>query len=474
MKGKMCEKIRQIFMIVVLMNILLFGYNVSTNQPVSAYVHSNGNSEGILLYNFTTNAGWKNGSPGLNVTNTTFHTEGTGSLRITAVGGATYWLWRTCSWNFSSAENIGIDIYCANTSEVQQLGIHFSSESNSSWTKQASLGLKAYLDIGWNRLSLNKSAFTLNDGESWANTMVKFRLQLDPVATTATAYVDNLRINYTGFPKVIITHDGNYNGIDSLAEPILDYYGFNAVRFVENFTIGTAGQTTLANLTRQYNKGWDISNHGEKHLDTVTLNATTLDREVNLCYFWLIAHGFIRSAKFYCYPFGHYNDAVVTTVMEHHVMARDSTTGKYEKHYTASEVGTRRMYQLKGVTVTNTTPLATVMDDINSTLTTNGVLVLIFHTLSTASGTLPVNTWNATNYNRTMSLLKTYQTANKLDVVTLSEYYGELTSAVESSSNNTVNINEVKTSSKTPGFEFVFVICAIAVSILLWRKKGIV
>ena len=469
MKEKIYEKIRQAFMISILMNMLLLGYAVSMNQLVSA--HANADSEGILLYNFTTNAGWKNGSPGLNATNTTFHTEGTSSLNITAVGGATYWLWRTGSWNLSKAENIGIDIYCTNVSEVHQLGIYFSSWSNSSDSKQASIGLKSFLDNGWNRLSLNKSAFTMDHGESWTNEMVKIRLQLDPLATTATVYIDNLRMNYTGFLKVIITHDGNYNGIDSLAEPILDYYGFTGVRFVENFTIGTTGQTILTNLTRQYNKGWDISNHGEKHLDTITLNATALNREVNYCFFWLMAHGFTRSAKFYCYPYGHYNDAVVTKVMEHHVMARDSTTGKYEKHYNASEVGTRRMYQLKGVTVTNTKTLATVMTDINSSLNTNGVLVLIFHTLTTTSGTPPANYWNATNYNRTMALLKTYQIENKLEVVTLSDYYEELTYAAESPSKNTVDIDTGKTPPKTPGFEIIVIISAI-VLVMFWKQKN--
>lgn len=395
--------------------------------------------------------------------------RGNSSLSITASGGTSYWLWRTCQWNFSNAENIGIDIYCPNVSAINQLGVYFSSSLNTNWVKQARIGLRSYLDTGWNRLSLNKSAFVLDLGESWANTMVKFSIQLDPLVTTATVLIDNLRMNYTGFPKVIITHDGNYYGIDSLAEPVLDYYGFDCVRFVENYTIGNAGQTTILNLTRQYNKGWDISNHGEKHLDTITLNKTTLDREVNQCYYWLMEHEFIRSAKFYCYPFGHYSDAVVATVMEHHVIARDSTTGRYEKHYTADEVGSRRMYQLKGVTVTNRTTLATVIAIINSSLTTNGILVLIFHSLSTTTGDLPANYWNVISYNKTMALLKTYQTENKLEVVTLSEYYRELIS--EPPSYNIITINSDKTPTKTPGFELAFIIYAIAVSILLWKKK---
>jgi peptidoglycan/xylan/chitin deacetylase (PgdA/CDA1 family) len=469
MTRKIFRQARQFGMIIFLMNVMSLGYTVTMNQSVCAHIHANGDGEGILLYNFSTNTGWANGSSGLNATNITFCTEGNSSLSITAQGGISYWLWRTCLWNFSTAQNIDIDIYCPNASAVSQLGIYFSSESNTSWTKQARIGLRSYLDTGWNRLSLNKSAFVLENGETWDSTMMKFSVLLDPLASTATILIDNLRMNYTGFPKVIITHDGNYFGIDSLAEPILDYYGFDCVRFVENYTIGNTGQTTLENLTRQYNKGWDISNHGERHLDTVTLNATALDREVNLCYFWLMEHGFTRSAKFYCYPFGHYNDAVVTTVMDHHVMARDSTTGRYEKHYTTAELGSRRMYQLKGVTVTNGTTLATVAAAINSSLSTNGILVLIFHSLSTTSGALPANYWNATSYNKTIGLLKTYQTAERLEVVTLSDYYGELTS--EPPSNNTIIIDSDKISEKTPGFGLFLLLCALAVSLFIRKKK---
>jgi peptidoglycan/xylan/chitin deacetylase (PgdA/CDA1 family) len=468
MTRKFFKQTLQIITIILFVNVASLGYTVTTNQPVRAHTDENDVREGILLYNFSSNADWTNGSPGLNATNSTFYTEGDSALSINALEGISYWLWRPCLWNFSTAENIGIDIYCPDASAVSQLGIHFSSASNASWEKQARVGLKSYLDTGWNRLSLSKSAFVLEQGESWENTMTKFRVQLDPLASNATILIDNLRVNYTGFPKVIITHDGNYDGIDSLAEPILDYYGFDCVRYVENYTIGNTGQTTIENLTRQYNKGWDISNHGEKHLDAVTLNETALDREVNLCYSWLTAHGFTRSAKFYCYPFGHYNNAVVATVMEHHVMARDSTTGRYEKHYNASEVGSRRMYQLKGVTVTNKTTIASVMAAINSSLSTNGILVLIFHSLSTTSGALPANYWNATSYNQTMELLKTYQTENKLQVVTLSEYYGEITS--EPPIYNIITIDSDKTPD-VPGFELILLLYALTVLLFIGKKK---
>jgi hypothetical protein len=52
-------------------------------------------------------------------------------------------------------------------------------------------------------------------------------------------------------------------------------------------------------------------------------------------------------------------------------------------------------------------------------------------------------------------------------------WYGLTMGAVIGGENEPGNGNQ-STDTKTPGFEFVFVICAIAVSIILWKKKRIV
>jgi len=380
-------------------------------------------SEGILLDGFENATEWKIGTIAGEINNEkNVLKQGNNSLNITSVGGNTVWIYKTINYNFSQVRNIAFDVYVTNLGDTGNVGLYFSSVTN--WSKQILLPIRSYLDEGWNRFVVNKEEFIENNEESWENDMVYIRIQLSSnTENNVSLFWDNLRINYSGTPRVMITHDGNYDSIDKIAEPILTGNGQKAVRFIHCGTIGDDDKSKLKDLQYQYSIGWDISNHGVMHLDLITLDETALDEEINDNYKWLIDNGFTNSAKFFCYPYGYYNDAVVEKVKENHVLSRDSTTGIYCKHIALDEDNTPFLMKCK--TVTNFTTEQSVKDAIDLVVAQGGYLVLTFHGLVDNSD-LSYNFWNKTSYQNISNYLKSYEDIGSLKVVTFSEYYNEI------------------------------------------------
>ncbi len=73
---------------------------------------------------------------------------------------------------------------------------------------------------------------------------------------------------------------------------------------------------TLAELQELHNAGWTIANHGNEHLDLVTLNRTDKISEIQTAINWLNNNGFGDGAYYYASAFGSYDDEVLDVLRE--------------------------------------------------------------------------------------------------------------------------------------------------------------
>jgi hypothetical protein len=133
---------------------------------------------------------------------------------------------------------------------------------------------------------------------------------------------------------------------------------------------------------------------------------------------------------FFAYPFGLYNDTVVAAVQNSgYVFARtlDSTgTAASQAHYSSSDGDI--LYKMKKFTVSNTTTIESVKAEINKTIDSGALSILLFHQIVDI---------NADTDDKVLTsdfkVISDYLASRSedIDVVTISDYYDHLAPPAE-------------------------------------------
>lgn len=226
-------------------------------------------------------------------------------------------------------------------------------------------------------------------------------------------------------PTVIITFDDGWLSVYNKAYPIMQANNQKGVDFViiDPILGGWSDFTQRSQLNTLYGAGWDISSHTYSHIALTTANNTTLNYELAASRDWLNANGYPRGAMFLAYPYGDYNSNVITALKTNgYVAARTIDPSPSNNiHYNLSSPD---LYSLKSYEVIGGQDNdATVINQINNTIATNGLLILAFHKIV---DNLSANATNAETEFTTSDFQKVsnYLKSRNVDVRTLSDYFG--------------------------------------------------
>jgi len=106
---------------------------------------------------------------------------------------------------------------------------------------------------------------------------------------------------------IVLTFDDGYPGDWRYALPILRAHRWPGVL---NLQIGNLVPLRVRELMRA---GWELASHTFTHPDLTTVGPAQLTREVSTSRRWL-QRVFGVPVRVFCYPYGHYDDAVVRAV----------------------------------------------------------------------------------------------------------------------------------------------------------------
>lgn len=390
-----------------------FLYNMQLQDELQLLVEN----PGSLLEGFEVLGDWTIGGTGASQqVDSSYFMQGLQSLKVNATGGNGAYSTKTVNYSLASASNFVVWVYVHDLANLYNVTFYLSSTSN--WSKYfiamvSSLCLKS----GWNRIILTKSQFTSSGGESWDNTMIRFRVRVNPNASVnASVSFDDFRHSMQARARCIITFDDGWESVYLKAKPIMDANSQRGVEFVITNLVGTSGRLNLSELNTLYSAGWDISNHTKDHINLTTLTESEVEAQVDDAYNWLRNNGFSRSAPIFTYPYGAYNDQVLAKVKVNHKLARSVILDAYQPNLEV--LGYNIEHLLKITNVTNITSVASVQSRIDTAIEQKGLLILLFHQI-VDSGASAETQYLTSDFQAISNYLKTK--AADIDVVTLSD-----------------------------------------------------
>jgi peptidoglycan/xylan/chitin deacetylase (PgdA/CDA1 family) len=242
---------------------------------------------------------------------------------------------RVISMALASMTSINIWAYIVDITKVTNITVYFTSAA---WTKWYSVTFDAptqrQLKQGWNLIAIPKANFITGNGDSWDNTMVKFRLVVTPVAASVAEVTFDMMIkDQASKPCLVLTFDDGYKVVQTGAFPLMEALGIKGTCWVAPSLVNgvDVNYMRLADLTALANAGWLISNHTLSHtnLSTLTTDAE-IAAEIQGGIDFLNANGFSKGSQFLGYPLGGYNDNVIRVAQSLGIKSARSILQRYE------------------------------------------------------------------------------------------------------------------------------------------------
>jgi peptidoglycan/xylan/chitin deacetylase (PgdA/CDA1 family) len=112
---------------------------------------------------------------------------------------------------------------------------------------------------------------------------------------------------------LIVSFDDGYAGLHALAQSVLAGLGWPAVLFLTVGSLGEPGALTIEMVGDLVAAGWEVNSHTMTHRDLTALRPDEVRHEMEASKAWL-QQDLGVSARFFCYPFGSYNDEVAALV----------------------------------------------------------------------------------------------------------------------------------------------------------------
>lgn len=403
-------------------HILIVGLILSLAVVAFGSTHPYISDPGTLLDGFENVADWSVSGTGATAENdATLYKQGTQSIKLNATNGNWASLEkRGLSLDLSSGDGFPFWFYVHDATKLISFTLFITSEND--YSKYFSKVFGSFF-TGWNYLASVKSEFSNTGEESWNNTMVRMKFKTRPEAgQDASVSFDDLRFGVAGLPKVILTFDDNFAGQRDEAYPIMSANGQKGVAFICHDKISLGDRLSLADMQMLRDNGWDICNHTISHPYLTTISQEELETEINGMYDYLVTNGFKDTAKFFAYPMGQFNDAVIAKVKQRHVLARE-VSNEGQPHFRISNYDDLQ-FRLTGYYVQNTTSTETLQGIIDREIERCSVLILMFHNIVDAdAGNLQYLT---ADFQTISDYLKTKQDAGDLEVITFSDYYNAI------------------------------------------------
>ncbi len=340
--------------------------------------------------------------------------EGMRGLKLVAKNGDKVYITRKIHEDFSNTKNFAFDVYVDDATTLGYITFYFTSRK--SWSKYFSYTIDSPFINGWNHFIIKKSDMYNNRGEDWNNTIIMFRLAAYPITGSDTnVTIDDFRYDASERAKVIFTFDDGTHGDFDNAEPILTANNQKAVSFVVIDWINNPDFLTSDQLKKLQGSGWDISSHTMSHPNLTELNDNDMIKELNNSYDWLINNGFQKTAGFIAYPYGYWNENVVTKTKQRYILARGVHRG-IEEHLSPYHKG--GIYKLKVIDIHSNTTVQSIKDIIDHTIDQEGLLILLFHRI--VDNNPGEYQYLKSNFQQISDYIKSR--SSDIDVITFSDY----------------------------------------------------
>lgn len=226
-------------------------------------------------------------------------------------------------------------------------------------------------------------------------------------------------------PTVILTFDDGWLSVHDKAYPIMQSNNQTGVAFVyiTPITGGYPDFMQKTQLNSLYGSGWDISSHTYSHIDFTKANNTTLNYELTASRDWLNTNGYPRGSMFLAYPEGKYNGVVIDALKSNNYVAA-RTIEIQNNNYKNYNLSSPDIFKLQSYeTIGGQDNDITVMNQINNTITSNGLLILSFHKIvDTLSANGKDTEFTTSDFQNISNYLKSRSV--DIDVRTLSDYFG--------------------------------------------------
>lgn len=358
--------------------------------------------------------------------------EGQQGLKLTTKGVGYSYIDLVINNNFSTTNNFVIWTYVDNANNLSGMSIQFTSNGSSwrkwfydpLWAPGATPAMSNGVKTGWNKLIFNKRSFKNYFGENWDNVMNRVRIYIYAYATKDVSVTfDDLRYDITGQrAKLIYTFDDGYKSLYTKAYPILSANNQTGVSWVVSSWVGAdpyegIEYMNLSDLKTLQSAGWDISSHTVHHADLPNVSDSTLTSELNDSYDWFIANKFQKSAGFFSYPFGYFNDVVIDKVKQRYILARATIPESAQPHLAETTDDFR--YIQRVMTVHNDTSVQEIKDRINDTINAKLLGILYFHNI-VDNDTGYVRDYTTSDFQKISDYLKSRSA--DIDVITYSDY----------------------------------------------------
>jgi peptidoglycan/xylan/chitin deacetylase (PgdA/CDA1 family) len=369
-----------------------------------------------------------------NVTNNSVNfVEGTQGITIKSYNlGMDYYMDRNISnnpINLSNYKSIDFWVYVpdiSNYKNISSIIIALSNKTDFSKFIYYSSGFSGALSVGWNHLVISKNKFKSTGGDTWETEKKLIRLRVKAKSDSITQITfDVIRYGMRARPVVILTIDDGLSNFYDNGSSILISNDQKATFFVSTGLVETAGYVSWENVTALYNIGWDISSHLVDHVNLLTLDNESLNKQLKNSRDTLISRGYARGANILAYPFGGYNESVANAAKSNgYVMARtiepggDGSADQVKAHLSIND--NYNMYlKMWGLSVNNVTDYKRAIDD---TINNSGVVVLIFHQIVKDSTPVTISTQlNVSTFKNISDYIKSRSA--DIDIMTMSEYY---------------------------------------------------
>lgn len=379
-------------------------------------------SQGVLFESFENIDEWTGGQGNSSQEiDNLYKKDGNCGLKLISLNGYKSSSVGKVNYDFSSAKNIIFWVYTHNLENLESVGVYFSSTDD--WSKYFYKKIDhANFKEGWNRFLVAKSEFNQIGEEDWSNAIINMQLTCEPIPGKSTNVTfDDFRYDYQAKPTVVICFDDSFESVFTDAYPILTSNQQQASVFVITSRVGNKGYMSKIELKTLKFDGWDICNHSVSHKDLTLLEESEMNREIDESYNWLVENGFAETASFFAYPFGKYNDKIISKVKEKNKLAHSTISGFFQPHIKTNDED-NIPHLLKVKNITNKTDLQDVLKEIDNNIERNGLLLILFHAFSETKSNEETRS-QITDFQKISNYLKGKEDENKLEVITLSEYY---------------------------------------------------
>jgi peptidoglycan/xylan/chitin deacetylase (PgdA/CDA1 family) len=369
--------------------------------------------EGILLEGFENALEWSN-SVGTIEEDTINFKSGTKSLKLTSPEGSLIRATKTVSLNLNPSKINTLKLWLYLYSEPVDVGaitLAFSPSATEDLWVSISMVAGTTIHKGENLVVLSPGDFS-GDTDYFNSTILRLRINVSAQpGKTAVCSVDDLRYGFKAIPKLLITFDDAKSSVYDEAFPYMEGKGLKGTIYVNSAKIDTEGYMTTAQCDEMYAAGWAMGNHAANHVNLKNVTEAEMISELQICTDWLLSCGYAKSAYHVAYPYGGYNSTVLSVLKSLNMRTGRATTAPVKDYLLPDD-----MYLLRVKEILDTHSLANVKTFIDTAITKQATLILLFHMLGeTASG----YTWATSDF----QALVDYIISRKISVVTIDEWY---------------------------------------------------